>query len=165
MANPNSKLRDKLWHEDPHCMYCGTLTILPKPGQVELEDNTATLDHMFGRGHPYREMEGTKVLACNRCNNAKGQLEISKSTSSEAFLQTERDKILKDVELLFLKLQLIETMRLWNVEWEKRIALQVSKRKNELLCLLNETNQGTEPLKEEMALVTLSSQIISLERA
>lgn len=76
------KQRQKLWNENPHCYYCGILTVPPEirtKEQVEKGyyfDNMATLEHLFSRLNPKRyEKHKFKtvrhVLACYKCNNDK----------------------------------------------------------------------------------------------
>ena len=69
--------RIKLWKQDPHCHWCGTLTILPpadaKPHRKNYPLNEATIDHLRSRWHPnrrepIRQGEQRLVLSCRKCN-------------------------------------------------------------------------------------------------
>lgn len=73
------QLRTRLWHEDPHCRYCGVLTILPehlpknKSGHVIERPNMATIDHIRSRWDPARwepnpTCERRRELSCKKCN-------------------------------------------------------------------------------------------------
>lgn len=80
------KKREALWKSDPHCCYCGKMTILPseqkiKPGEA-VPLNTATLDHVYHVNHRLRDTDKF-VLACCECNAYKSQIEC----------QTQRDLI------------------------------------------------------------------------
>jgi hypothetical protein len=65
--------REALWRKDPHCHWCGCLTILWKssPKNKVMPHNAATLDHLDSRMSPERGKhpgERRHVLACYRCN-------------------------------------------------------------------------------------------------
>lgn len=85
------KLREELWLRDPHCYYCGIVTIPPERfGHVTGKDvpkNMATLDHKYHIGHPLRNegisryekmsKEEKYVVSCTECNRMKGSVENS----------------------------------------------------------------------------------------
>jgi hypothetical protein len=75
------KLRKKLWHANPHCENCGTLTVLPEhiEGErisgmpINIPDNMATIQHKYSRNHPLRHTkndrnERRRLLWCHKCN-------------------------------------------------------------------------------------------------
>lgn len=53
--------RDRLWHRDPTCAYCGH--------RVKLSN--ATLDHILPRSKGGLDTPSNLVLACERCNQTK----------------------------------------------------------------------------------------------
>jgi 5-methylcytosine-specific restriction endonuclease McrA len=57
-----------LWQRDPRCMWCGRVTRI----ESQQDDNAATLDHLHPRGHRAGKRIRS-VLACRRCNGARGQ--------------------------------------------------------------------------------------------
>lgn len=75
--------RNHLYTRDPHCFWCGCLTILPPrpaPPNWRGPDNEASIDHLYERNHPWRH-KTTKtyqryVLACRSCNSKRANLEI-----------------------------------------------------------------------------------------
>jgi hypothetical protein len=73
------KKRRRLWEADPHCTWCGTVTIwFENPsGRESLPNNAATLDHLYSRFDSRRESPrgGTKytVLSCKRCNKGRNR--------------------------------------------------------------------------------------------
>ena len=81
MTKGNNKRRFRLWQRDPHCFYCGAMTVLynPKRGEI-MSYNVATVEHLRSRNHPDRlepndgNTERT-VLACNKCNNERNRQE------------------------------------------------------------------------------------------
>lgn len=76
----------KLHGKNPHCCYCGCLTILVPEGYAAtrkpLWDNHATLEHLTNRLHVERGATRRTALACNACNNKKG-IEVYLSTPPE----------------------------------------------------------------------------------
>jgi len=79
--------RIRLWEADPHCHYCGVLTIY-KPQHIKglytpQEQNfLATIDHVRPRHHPDRLRpprpgETLHVLACWKCNNDRDKRELA----------------------------------------------------------------------------------------
>lgn len=63
-----------LWDKDPKCKKCGIVTRLQSRGATSpLDDDIATLQHMYHRGHPVRENknipeEAMVQLWCHKCN-------------------------------------------------------------------------------------------------
>jgi hypothetical protein len=69
--------RRTLWRRDPHCFWCGRLTVF----EAFNSDDAATLEHIYHRNHPRRRdarrhLPGT-VLACRRCNSERGSPEVT----------------------------------------------------------------------------------------
>jgi len=67
-----------LWRKDPHCNWCGRLTVLYPSDTKKLPEDAATIDHMIDRNdpsHDYKVKQGkqTTVLACRRCNEQRSQ--------------------------------------------------------------------------------------------
>jgi hypothetical protein len=75
--NGNRKRKLNLWNKDPHCYWCGKLTILHTHKQRKRNPpNMATVDHIFTRNDPRRgKIKGRTVLACNQCNNERNRRE------------------------------------------------------------------------------------------
>ena len=71
MASNNSSRRRILFRCDPHCFWCGKLTVLSDT--TRLKHDTATVDHLYSRLHPERQrgQRSRTVLACNQCNAAR----------------------------------------------------------------------------------------------
>ncbi len=77
------KNKEKLWHENPHCHWCGVLTVLDcrrewrKPASPP--ENLATLDHLFSRYHieRWKRFNGQRkrVLSCLKCNHERARQE------------------------------------------------------------------------------------------
>lgn len=83
-----SKKRQRLWKENPHCCYCGVVTIfLPahiKGLQLTQDERhrLATIDHIRPRHHPDRLKrpepdEVLQVLSCWKCNNERDRRELA----------------------------------------------------------------------------------------
>ena len=80
-SKKSSIQRTKLWKENPHCYYCGILTVPPEL-RTETQkknhfnfSNMATLEHLYSRLNPKRQEKYSKarrhVLACYKCNSEK----------------------------------------------------------------------------------------------
>ncbi len=70
-----ARRRERLMAADPHCHWCGCEVIYWKPQRREkVPPNFATIDHVWSRiqGRP---RQGRWVLACARCNEARGAAE------------------------------------------------------------------------------------------
>lgn len=72
----------RLHKRNPHCYYCGVLTVLPESGvntPGESVPNMATRDHVYSRWHPIRYTNSPDrskvVLACYKCNHSRNELE------------------------------------------------------------------------------------------
>jgi 5-methylcytosine-specific restriction endonuclease McrA len=100
------KKRKVLWEADPHCCYCGVVTVPVEELDIKPGDptpmNMATLDHVFSINHPFRDRE-IHVLACHECNSIKSLLE-----SQDLSLAIQKEKTIK-------KLMIINRM----IEFEK----------------------------------------------
>jgi 5-methylcytosine-specific restriction endonuclease McrA len=57
-----ARIKHELLDEDPHCYYCG----------VRLTAASATLDHALPRSKGGRDDKSNLCLACEPCNNDKG---------------------------------------------------------------------------------------------
>lgn len=84
----NKKRKLKLWSENPHCHWCGCLTVLANT-HVE---NQATVDHLYSRYNPARYLdrghdEPTTVLACYKCNHERGVKETASRPREELYLR------------------------------------------------------------------------------
>ena len=78
------RIKIRLWEKDPHCYYCGVLTILPPAGIIKSssDPNLATIDHVYSKFNLMRwvksEGEDKKnryVLSCQKCNNERQRRE------------------------------------------------------------------------------------------
>lgn len=72
--------RENLWKQDPHCYWCGCLTVPPPKRRKNkvFVDNEATLDHLrtrfnSSRQEPNHSNEQRTVLACRKCNGLRGK--------------------------------------------------------------------------------------------
>jgi hypothetical protein len=70
LAVDTDSRRFRLWSREPRCMWCGRVTRI----EGVSEDTAATLDHLHPKGHREGKRLRT-VLACRRCNSARGQPE------------------------------------------------------------------------------------------
>lgn len=68
LAVDSDSRRFRLWRRDPRCLWCGRVTRIEGTN----EETAATLDHIHPRGHREGKRLRT-VLACRRCNSARGQ--------------------------------------------------------------------------------------------
>lgn len=77
MAQTNTAARQRLFRMNPHCFWCGKLTVLSC--DVKLKHDAATVDHLYSRLHPERKAarrgRGRSVLACNQCNRDRSNAE------------------------------------------------------------------------------------------
>lgn len=87
MPNSNSLARKRLFQRNPHCFWCGKLTVFSI--DVKLKHDAATVDHLYSRLHPERKTVSTRqsardsahrgrgrlVLACNQCNKDRSNAE------------------------------------------------------------------------------------------
>lgn len=78
MAGNNSAARKRLFRINPHCFWCGKLTVFTiEIGK--LKHDAATVDHLFSRLHPDRKAarrgRGRLVNACNQCNKDRSNAE------------------------------------------------------------------------------------------
>jgi hypothetical protein len=90
------KKRAKLWNLNPHCHWCGRLTILTPPGWDGNKNpadhpDLATIDHLYSRFNLLRwKPTGNdirQVLACNKCNNSRANKEEASLSKHERFLR------------------------------------------------------------------------------
>lgn len=79
MAGNNTKRRRLLFARNPHCFWCGKLTVLDMTSK--LKHDSATVDHLYSRLHPERyaprRRAATTVLACNQCNKGRSHAECT----------------------------------------------------------------------------------------
>lgn len=68
--------RARLYRQDPHCYWCGILTVL----DTGFQPHSATIDHLYSRVHPNRNAprgndrsELLHVLSCLQCNQERGK--------------------------------------------------------------------------------------------
>lgn len=88
----NSKRKYKLWAENPHCYWCGRLTIIVKLKPFEKSPpNLATVDHIRSRLNPERgsDKKVNTVLSCFECNGRRAEKE-TEGTSLEEIWQRSR---------------------------------------------------------------------------
>ena len=103
MSKSLKAVRDRLWKKNPHCRYCGVVTILPqhvikgRDGLHRLRhfpDNMATIDHLRSRLDPERgnhiPSERRYILSCNKCNNKRGKKEVSELDLEKLWKQSKR---------------------------------------------------------------------------
>jgi hypothetical protein len=81
-TNRLSRRRKRLWDKNPHCHWCGKITVLPdgRPKIKRPPLNLATIDHLNSRHSPDRHkpnngQEIRTVLACWQCNNERSRIE------------------------------------------------------------------------------------------
>lgn len=83
MGQPYFKRRRQRLHKiDPHCCYCGVLTVLPTRENTRVHTpNMATIEHIYSRLHPYRTKvvfgkEKSLKLACKQCNEERSLVPV-----------------------------------------------------------------------------------------
>ena len=81
----NRKRKLNLFAQDPHCHWCGELTVLTSDKEIKGQPNPrmATVDHLISRYHPKRWVKAKpgeirQVLACFECNNKRSAVETNK---------------------------------------------------------------------------------------
>lgn len=74
----NGKARLRLWQQDPHCHWCGRVTVYRKV-MIGQRPNDATVDHIHSKLDPERHASETEpheiVLACRACNGLRAHRE------------------------------------------------------------------------------------------
>jgi len=87
------KQRTRMWNNNPNCIFCGVLTILPEhlPQRtnskgvskiiVEIPDNMTTIEHLNSRNSVNRNTKNIKkeirrVLCCYKCNQERNEKEL-----------------------------------------------------------------------------------------
>lgn len=80
--------RARLWHKDPHCHWCKTLTVLTT-GKLQ-QANSATIDHLYSKLNPKRRTpcapgEVRRVLACYTCNQRRSIEECATLSFEERY--------------------------------------------------------------------------------
>lgn len=80
MTKALGKQRHRLWQENPHCHWCGRLTLLVegsgKNRGAGFPADAATVEHLRDRWDPRRQEriqpgERRHVIACRECNNRR----------------------------------------------------------------------------------------------
>lgn len=76
-SSKKRRRRKKLWLENPHCHWCGILTVLIDNGNglKKHPDNMATIDHVKSRYDKTRRKNNVWVLACRKCNQKRNNEE------------------------------------------------------------------------------------------
>lgn len=65
-----------LWESDPHCHWCGRLTVYRKRADFHgPRRDDATIDHLLSRLVTNTGRSRDYVLACHECNGLRAQLE------------------------------------------------------------------------------------------
>lgn len=92
---PNTVIRDDKHAKDPHCYYCGIVTVNDYPVRnrelkkgEEPPDDMATLEHLYHRFDKRRydisvPDEDKKVVACYKCNVEKGKKDDMRLTAKQ----------------------------------------------------------------------------------
>lgn len=69
--------RIEFWNKNPHCYWCGCLTILECKTGGRFDYRSATIDHLFDRYDTRRYLpckgEQRYVLSCWKCNNDRSK--------------------------------------------------------------------------------------------
>ena len=99
------KRKLKLWRIDPHCHWCGILTVIREyePHQSQLP-NDATVDHLRSRWSKERGKDKTEstVLACYKCNQERNEKEQSSVPKVKAWERSGRyPKTFKELSPIF----------------------------------------------------------------
>lgn len=83
----NRKLKEKLWHSNPNCHWCGKPTRLLHIPEIKgrAPEDLATIDHLISRYYPERwvRRDLTKVLACYKCNTERATKETKSLPKAE----------------------------------------------------------------------------------
>jgi len=95
MSGFNKRLRIKLHAENPHCHWCGCVTLLLS-GQRH--PDAATLEHLISRLAPdtsQRNKPENIRIACYKCNHARGQAEERAMCKAELLKRSLRGRGMK----------------------------------------------------------------------
>lgn len=63
----------KMWAANPSCHWCERITRLVRVADGIIPDDAGTEDHVYNRLQPEREFDDSVVLACAKCNHARGR--------------------------------------------------------------------------------------------
>ena len=78
MSQTNTRIRKRLFRENPRCYWCGVETLLVGDGYIKRPNpRMATVDHLYSRYDLRRYVKGEqkRVLACFHCNNTRSRQE------------------------------------------------------------------------------------------
>jgi hypothetical protein len=84
MARRPTATKLAMWQADPHCYWCGRLTVIYNeyPNGKVIPGDAATIDHVYPTNDPRRQEFKAKripspvVLACNKCNWERGSKKL-----------------------------------------------------------------------------------------
>jgi 5-methylcytosine-specific restriction endonuclease McrA len=87
-----------MWQENPHCYYCGVLTIWVTRSGGKAKSNEATIEHLRSRYHkdrrePAGKNERRLVLACYKCNHEKNEEEQKSVPIEERRRRSENHRV------------------------------------------------------------------------
>ena len=78
MGDCNTRVRKRLFRENPHCYWCSVETLFVGDGYIKRPNpRMATVDHLYSRYDLRRYVKGNQklVLACFHCNNSRAAQE------------------------------------------------------------------------------------------
>lgn len=81
--------RNRLWRKDPHCHWCGRLTV----NEQGVRPDAATLDHVYSRLDFRRKGQGKHVLACWECNQARASAEVQSMVEFAQLSRADRARL------------------------------------------------------------------------
>lgn len=89
------KRRNRLFREHPYCSFCDVkLVIVSGPHIKFFPDNAATIEHKLTRLNPARGVHYSSdyqtVLACRKCNLARGRIAELKAGIAELRRRSQR---------------------------------------------------------------------------
>lgn len=98
MSKSTRRRRHNLWRKDPHCYWCGVVTVEVVVAKFEKPpDNLATLDHLHSRYDPRRGATHgvASVLSCLRCNNEREVAETAQRPLDDLRFRSQMGRVRK----------------------------------------------------------------------
>jgi hypothetical protein len=88
--------RVRMWKADPRCHWCGIATVLERLPNGRVRKNLATIDHLYPRHHPERQVGAHEVvLACYGCNERRNRADWKARPVEEKRLLAERMRAIR----------------------------------------------------------------------
>ncbi len=117
MKIKNSEKRKELWGKNPHCCYCGKLTIFNENPITPYHPLTATIEHLCSKltnlNKKYSREKRNHItnlsIACYTCNlsqNKKEWIKLGKKRATEIHFRLVQDKNKKRFAQIYKKIKI-----------------------------------------------------------